>query len=65
MTLSRPTLVICTDQRLGIAPTALSLTHIKDRLPNAALKYFAILRLYAPTEATFDETTSRRSGDRG
>jgi len=37
----------------------------QDRLPNAALKYFAILRLYAPTEAIFDETTSRRSGDRG
>jgi hypothetical protein len=27
----------------------------QDRLPNAVLRYFAILRLYGPTETAFDE----------
>jgi hypothetical protein len=33
----------------------------QDRPPNAVLRYFAILRLYGPTEAAFDE--SRKPGD--
>jgi hypothetical protein len=33
----------------------------QDRLPDAVLRYFAILRFDGPTEAVFDE--SRKPGD--